>query len=340
MASTTSRQWLGERRGAERRPRILTHVPGRPGGKWDKATLSVGLTWRPRGRLRRVAEILEATRMFCAARKGDVILGYCGTGTALWLGLMMSILGTRGARLVLWAPHWYNSGPLRRVLIHRACKAAHAIVVWSRRVAQNYSTAFGIPESKFVTVPYKANFSKHDDPAIPLGGYVFSGGNSERDYATLFRALDGTGIPVIVSRTKPVLTDNLQCPSNIVVVSATGEHYRRLMAGSEIVVMSLRQGLLRGAGEQTILNAMWYGKPVVAADDVSAAEYVHEGETGFVVPAGDAEALRAAVVRLWRDPALRRRMGAKGGRLAKEQYTHDHWLDRLLGLATALLPSS
>ena len=340
MPSTAGRRWADATHSTDRAPRILTELRGVPGGRWDEATSWVGLGWRPRGRLRRLADILEAIRMWSAARRGDVILGYCGTGSALWLGLMMSVFGSRGAHLVLWAPHWYEPGPLRRRLIQRVCAAADAIVVWSRQVVRNYSAAFGVPEDKFVVIPYKANFSKHDDPILPWGGYVFSGGNSERDYATLFRAVEGTGIPVIVSRTKPALTDSLQCPSNVVIVSATGEHYRRLMAGSDIVVMALRKGLLRGAGEQTVLNAMWYGKPVVAADDVSSSDYVLEGKTGFVVPAGDVTGLRAAILQLWGDPGLRRRMGEEARRLAEEQYTHDRWVERLLGLATARLGSA
>jgi glycosyltransferase involved in cell wall biosynthesis len=70
---------------------------------------------------------------------------------------------------------------------------------------------------------------------------------------------------------------------------------------------------------------------------VSSSDYVLEGKTGFVVSAGDVTGLRAAVLRLWGDPGLRRRMGEEASRLAREKYTHDCWLERLLGLAAARL---
>lgn len=319
-----------------RQPRILTNLPGLPGGRWHTATVYAGIAGSPWPRLRRVIDFLEAVRMMWTARSGDVILAD-GAGSGLWLGLLRSLLGSRGARLLLFDCYWYRPGPLRRAIVRLACKRVHAIIVWSRQQIENYSSAYGIPQSKFTFLPYKANFSRHNDRAVSWGGYIFSGGNSERDYATLFRAVRGTGIPTIVSRTDLSVTDGLQCPDNVTVVSAVEPHFRRLMAGADLVVVPIRRGLLRGAGEQTLLNAMWYGKPVIAADDVSARDYIADGTTGFIVPAGDAAALRGAIMRLWNDPALRRRMGEEAKRHAAEHYTHDLWLQRMIEVAAAHL---
>ena len=61
-----------------------------------------------------------------------------------------------------------------------------------------------------------------------------------------------------------------------------------------------------------ILEAMACGLPVVATDAGGAVESVVEGETGLLVPSGDAPALADAISRLVSDPALRRRMGEAG----------------------------
>ncbi len=320
-----------------RPPSILTQVRGIPDGEWVKATRYVGLPWKARGGLRRLLDVAEALRLFLSARRGDVVLAYCGAGSSLWLGFLRSLFGRRGATVIFWGCHWYEGGRLRRGFMRRACRGADILAVWSRRQIETYGAAFGIPPEKFAVVPYKANFSKYQETPLPWSGYLFSGGNSDRDYATLFRALDGTGIPTLVSRTRPGLTNGLACPENVVIVAAVEPHYRRLMAGSEMVVLTVQPGLIRGVGEQTILNAMWYGKPVIAAEDVTACDYIEEGVTGYVVPAGEAEALRAAVLRLWNDPDLRRRMGEEARRRAQAHYTHAHWLGRLLELARAHL---
>jgi len=67
-----------------------------------------------------------------------------------------------------------------------------------------------------------------------------------------------------------------------------------------------------------ILEAMLAGKPVVASAIGGPLEIVEPDVTGLLVPPGDAAALGAAIVRLFRDSGERARMGA-AGRLRAEQ---------------------
>ena len=59
-------------------------------------------------------------------------------------------------------------------------------------------------------------------------------------------------------------------------------------------------------------EAMAHGRPVVATAVGGLPDMVVDGETGLLVPPGDAPALRAAIDRLLADPDLRRRLGAAG----------------------------
>ena len=72
-----------------------------------------------------------------------------------------------------------------------------------------------------------------------------------------------------------------------------------------------------------LLEAMMFAKPVVAADVGGMREIVVEGETGYLVPAGDPAALRAALEALLADPGLRDRLGAAGRRRYEEQYSQE-----------------
>jgi glycosyltransferase involved in cell wall biosynthesis len=63
--------------------------------------------------------------------------------------------------------------------------------------------------------------------------------------------------------------------------------------------------------EQVTVEAMALGKAVVATPVGIAREVLRDGENGVVVPEKDAGALRAALLRLWRDPSLRRTLGRK-----------------------------
>ena len=76
----------------------------------------------------------------------------------------------------------------------------------------------------------------------------------------------------------------------------------------------------------TVLEAMRAGLPVVASDVGGVREAVADGETGFLVPRGDAARLRERLKLLLQTPELRARMGAAGYGRWRERFT----LDRML----------
>lgn len=75
-----------------------------------------------------------------------------------------------------------------------------------------------------------------------------------------------------------------------------------------------------------VIEAMMSGLPVVATDVGGVSEAVVDGETGFLVPPGNSDALAVALDRLLADPALRRRMGDAGRRRALEHFTEESML--------------
>lgn len=68
------------------------------------------------------------------------------------------------------------------------------------------------------------------------------------------------------------------------------------------------------------LEAMSVGLPVVAARSGGLAEVVEHGETGFLVPPGDAGALADALVPLLISPGLREHLGRKGQERARTRF--------------------
>jgi glycosyltransferase involved in cell wall biosynthesis len=112
-----------------------------------------------------------------------------------------------------------------------------------------------------------------------------------------------------------------------------------LLADSDLFVLSSRsEGL-----PVSVLEAMAAELPVVATDVGGLAELVVDGETGSLVPPGDAEALAAALGRLIGDRDLRRTLGAAGRARAEELFdlaafrrAHAELYDRELALAGAV----
>ena len=79
---------------------------------------------------------------------------------------------------------------------------------------------------------------------------------------------------------------------------------------------------LEAAGN-VLLEAMAAARPVVCTASGGPAEYVRDGETGFVVPVADVAALAARLRLLLDDPALADRLGEQGHRLAQDGYGFD-----------------
>jgi sugar transferase (PEP-CTERM/EpsH1 system associated) len=82
----------------------------------------------------------------------------------------------------------------------------------------------------------------------------------------------------------------------------------RLLRAADVYVNSSRyEGM-----SNTILEAMAAGAPGVATGVGGNPDLVQDGVTGFLVPSGDPEAMARRILELFRDGALRARMGAAG----------------------------
>jgi glycosyltransferase involved in cell wall biosynthesis len=76
------------------------------------------------------------------------------------------------------------------------------------------------------------------------------------------------------------------------------------------------------------LEAMACGKPVVVTD-AGGLRHIVDEEGGRRVPAGDADALSAALGEILADPALRRTMGTHNRRVIEERFAWPQVIDRL-----------
>ncbi|MBI5397123.1 MAG: glycosyltransferase family 4 protein [Verrucomicrobia bacterium] len=107
----------------------------------------------------------------------------------------------------------------------------------------------------------------------------------------------------------------------------------RYVATMDVLVhLSLREGLPRA-----VVQALAAGKPVVAHPLDGTPEVVKDGETGFLVPAGDCAALADRVRRLFRDPALAANMGRRGQARVLEEFSVERMVSKLDELYRALV---
>ncbi|MCO6047287.1 glycosyltransferase [Aeoliella sp. ICT_H6.2] len=91
------------------------------------------------------------------------------------------------------------------------------------------------------------------------------------------------------------------------------------------------------ANPVSILEAMSTGTPTVATDVGSVGESVLDGETGFLVPAGDIDQATSRVVQLLTDPILRAEQGNTARQLVCERWSLDVMVGGYEDLLTGLL---
>lgn len=80
----------------------------------------------------------------------------------------------------------------------------------------------------------------------------------------------------------------------------------------------------------TLLEAMACGTPVICAQTGGMPEIVAEGETGYVVPPGDAPALRESILALLGDEQRWHRMSAAAAETVPRHFTWDRVAERCL----------
>ncbi len=111
------------------------------------------------------------------------------------------------------------------------------------------------------------------------------------------------------------------------------ERIPELLGAMDLLVhVSLREGLARA-----LPQALIAGRPAVSYDVDGAREVVIPEKTGFLVPPQTVEPLADAILRLARDPDLRRRLGEQGRGLFTEQFRHETMTRRLREIYQRLL---
>ncbi|MBD0318981.1 MAG: glycosyltransferase family 4 protein [Gemmatimonadetes bacterium] len=85
-----------------------------------------------------------------------------------------------------------------------------------------------------------------------------------------------------------------------------------------------------------LLEAMTYGKPVIASAAGGIVDIVRDGRNGFLVPPGDAGALAAAIAACVENPGRARELGAQGRVDVEEGFSWDVIAERLAALYTSV----
>ena len=89
-----------------------------------------------------------------------------------------------------------------------------------------------------------------------------------------------------------------------------------------------------------VLEGLAHGRPVISTDVGDVSEIVRPGESGWIVPPGDAKSLSAAIAELVSLPASRRaEMGKAGSAFVLDKYSAERLAERTLSVYRHVLDS-
>lgn len=78
-------------------------------------------------------------------------------------------------------------------------------------------------------------------------------------------------------------------------------------------------------------------KPVIVSDVPGIREYVIDGKTGIIVPIGDLEAFKSAILKLYKDREYARKLGDQAYDFVKDRFTTFNWAKAHLDLTKEIL---
>ena len=303
---------------------VHTDVPGLPGRFWGDHTTYIGPDTPPAWLKRLVGErwsynlirVIAACRLFAGRRRSSGIVTDGGASGMLFAWLQaLCPWGQRPHVLIdcNWQlPAGRFSAWFRRLRVQLAARSVYRFVVWARHEVEDYANAFGVPREKFEYVPFHTtahnyHYEERDD------GYLFAGGNYDRDYRTLVEAVRPLNVPVWIATTRrDHLLAEVDVPAHVRVEGTTHEAFRQALAAARLVVIPMQNGLLHSGGQQTCLNAMLMGKPTIAVGRKWAVDFIEDGVNGLIVNYDDPLGLRRAVSWVLDHPEEARSMAERG----------------------------
>jgi glycosyltransferase involved in cell wall biosynthesis len=311
---------------------IVTDIPGKPGGFWGSRSDCVGPTRPPdwltqlvgSGLAHSLCGSIAALRLYFLRHRYRAVVTDGGASGQLFAWLQALTPWGKKPHVMIDC-NWYLSDSrlanwLKGLRLRLAARSVERFVVWASHEVEDYAREFGIPTEKLEYVPFHTTLSGYTWTERDEG-YLFAGGNYDRDYPLLAEAVRGLDVPVWIATTREENLAGVAVPPNVRVQGTTAAGFREAVAGARLVAVPMKAGLLHSGGQQTALNAMAMGKPVIAVGARWARDLIDDGEEGLIVEYGDVAGLRRAIEWALAHPAEARAMGERARARASRMTT-------------------
>ncbi len=171
-----------------------------------------------------------------------------------------------------------------------------------------YTKMFGIPSDRICFYPDSPSDHLFKNFAVLKKDYIFAYGNSDRDFKTLIRACKEPLCQVIILSQKYI--PSLPLPNHIKMIKdmVSEEKLIDLILSSRLVVLPLNDYAI-SAGQNTMIETMALGRPLIVTSNMATIEYATHGDTALFFQAQDVKGLQKQIRFLVQNPEIAEKMG-------------------------------
>lgn len=165
-------------------------------------------------------------------------------------------------------------------------------------------------------------------------GYIFCGGRTNRDFATVLEAVSALGCPTIFVAGKDAAFP-ASVPEHVSIYrNISSDSFQRLIQEARIVVLALKRPDI-SSGQVVLSRAMQSGKPVVVTAIAGIDDYVTSGKDAILVAPGNVDDLKAKLTFLLENPRQRNEMGTAARLTFEKSFNSKVFAGQLFDILTA-----
>ncbi len=297
----------------------------------------------------------EAVRLTRWLKRNQVqVLNTHSSRDGYLLGLAGRMAGTP---LLIRTRHIDVDYPNPRISRHAFTTFADHVLTTSQKITDRLRATFQLSAERITTLPTGIDLTAF----IPRGGRAELGdvnAKNEEPWVGMVSVLRSwKGHPVFIEAARLLRERGVKAQFAIVGTGPQHNYIVRLIEengmSEHIHLTGYREdvpGILRALGVLAIpstghegipqigLQALACETPVVGSDAGGIPEVIRPGETGLIVPAGDAMQLANAIEAALVDSKITRHIAENGRRLVEQHHGQEHMLDRLENIYSSNLP--
>jgi len=203
---------------------------------------------------------------------------------------------------------------LRYLVTRFGLSSAKKIICYSEYEKVRYTELFNFVSGKFYSTSLGKTYIVSTPVEKESKKYIFSAGQSNRDYDVLIRSIYNIDINLLIATSNEIKIPS-KLKTKVKVQQLHGSDFQEALNKSLITILPLKD-IDYSSGQVVLINAMALGKCVIITDTNWAIDYLQHGINAWIVPPGDSKALSFALDYLLKNDNIR----AKIEKNAKEYY--------------------